>query len=290
MKKHIVVIPDKRNWAWDNHCDGIIANLSDVYDFTKMYLNDTKTEPLPEADLYYWPSYNMKYGLTSRKDRTVCSIAGFHGANMDDIHAALKKVRAAACYSKKMYEHIRNDVDVPLMYAPHAVDVSKFKPVRKPEGEFLIVGWTGQPVKKRGFSDKRFDVIQRVVGSIPGVVLSTRVNQRGPYAEVIPFYQGLDVYVCYSTEEGFGMPLMEASACGVPIITTRVGCAEEIDGATFVVSESDLKREVEWCRDNRKMTRQIGRHVRGSIMDTFSWDVVKHTYEHFFEANMKGAA
>ena len=35
------------------------------------------------------------------------------------------------------------------------------------------------------------------------------------------WYGALDVLSCCSFGEGFGLPIMEAQACGVPVITTR---------------------------------------------------------------------
>jgi Glycosyltransferase len=48
------------------------------------------------------------------------------------------------------------------------------------------------------------------------------------HEEMVPFYQGLDAYICASRTEGGPHPILEASACAVPVISTRVGVAPEL--------------------------------------------------------------
>lgn len=50
------------------------------------------------------------------------------------------------------------------------------------------------------------------------------------------WYNGLDVLSLCSYGEGFGLPLIEAQACGVPVITTDASAMSELCGAGFVVS------------------------------------------------------
>jgi glycosyltransferase involved in cell wall biosynthesis len=45
----------------------------------------------------------------------------------------------------------------------------------------------------------------------------------GRVDDLPPYYRLADVYVCASLHEGFGVPLIEAMASGVPVIATRAG-------------------------------------------------------------------
>lgn len=55
-----------------------------------------------------------------------------------------------------------------------------------------------------------------------------------PAWETPHFYQALDLYVAPQRWEGFGLTPIEAMACGVPVVATRVGAFEELvaDGKT----------------------------------------------------------
>ena len=47
-------------------------------------------------------------------------------------------------------------------------------------------------------------------------------------AELVPLYQALDIYLITSREEGGPMGLIESMSCGVPVVTTKVGMAEDL--------------------------------------------------------------
>lgn len=54
--------------------------------------------------------------------------------------------------------------------------------------------------------------------------------------QMAAWYNGLDVLSFCSYGEGFGLPLVEAQACGVPVITTDASSMSELCGAGFLVS------------------------------------------------------
>lgn len=49
-----------------------------------------------------------------------------------------------------------------------------------------------------------------------------------PVHEIADWYRALDLYVAPQRWEGFGLTPLEAMACGVPVVATRVGAFEEI--------------------------------------------------------------
>jgi len=55
-----------------------------------------------------------------------------------------------------------------------------------------------------------------------------------PFEQLAAHFQALDVYVAPQRWEGFGLTPLEAMACGVPVIATKVGAFEELvlDGRT----------------------------------------------------------
>ena len=60
---------------------------------------------------------------------------------------------------------------------------------------------------------------------------------------IAPWFQALDLYVAPQRWEGFGLTPLEAMACGVPVVATRVGAFEELvaDGETgLLVPPDDL--------------------------------------------------
>ncbi len=51
-----------------------------------------------------------------------------------------------------------------------------------------------------------------------------------PDEDVPLFYSAAEVFIYPSLFEGFGLPVVEAMACGVPVITSRGSSLEEVAG------------------------------------------------------------
>jgi glycosyltransferase involved in cell wall biosynthesis len=60
--------------------------------------------------------------------------------------------------------------------------------------------------------------------------------------ELVTLYQGASVFFFPSRYEGFGLPVLEALACGLPIVTTKVSSIPEIvEDLAYYCSSSDPK-------------------------------------------------
>lgn len=79
--------------------------------------------------------------------------------------------------------------------------------------------------------------------------------------------------ICY---EGFPMAIVEAFACGVPVVCSRLGSMEEIveDGVTglhFNAGDSgDLADKVAWLIDNPKAARAMGENARQEYLRKYT--------------------
>lgn len=69
-----------------------------------------------------------------------------------------------------------------------------------------------------------------LVARLAAAGLADRVRFLGelPWAEVICHYQALDLFVAPARWEGFGLTPLEAMACGVPVVASRVGAFETL--------------------------------------------------------------
>ena len=98
---------------------------------------------------------------------------------------------------------------------------------RFPDLKYLIVG-DGQ--RSRRLEDKI-----EALGLSDHVIFTGYVSEY----EKIAHYNLADVYVMPSTGEGFGIVLLEAAACGVPVVGSRV------DGSSEALLEGRLGRLVD---------------------------------------------
>lgn len=104
-------------------------------------------------------------------------------------------------------------------------------------------------VKQDGFPHKLVLIggkgwkYENVFATITELKLENEVAILGyvPDDDLLLFYNAADVFVYLSVYEGFGLPPLEAMACGVPVITSNVSSLPEVvDGAGLLVNPKDI--------------------------------------------------
>jgi alpha-maltose-1-phosphate synthase len=97
-----------------------------------------------------------------------------------------------------------------------------------------------------------------------------------PHASLNTYYSGANVFVFPSLVEGFGLVLLEAMACGIPIITTPNTAGPDIitDGLEgFIVPIRDtaaLQERLHWCYHHPQELAEMGRAARQKA-EQFTW-------------------
>ena len=120
-------------------------------------------------------------------------------------------------------------------------------------------------------------------------------------ADPIDLYRDGQVFICPSRREGLGLPILEAMACGLPVITTdaapmnewfpedypllvKVQCQTDLpygDVPMYTPNAYDLMQKMEFAYKNPKLMEQIGEANRIIIQEKFSWNVLRDTYLEF---------
>ena len=84
-----------------------------------------------------------------------------------------------------------------------------------------------------------------------------------PLEETVRFYQAADVFVYPSVNETFGLPILEAMACGCPVVTSDVSAMPETAGGAAVLADAKApasigKAIVEAAGPGRDRLRDLG--------------------------------
>jgi glycosyltransferase involved in cell wall biosynthesis len=89
-----------------------------------------------------------------------------------------------------------------------------------------------------------------------------------------PLYSGATAFVFPSLYEGFGMPVLEAMACGAPVITSRVSALPEVVGDAGVLidpySEPAISEALGELLTSPKRRQELGQRARERSR-MFSW-------------------
>ena len=83
------------------------------------------------------------------------------------------------------------------------------------------------------------------------------------HEEILPIYSGADLFVHPTSAEGFSLTIVEAMACGLPVITVGRGAvAEIVDGAAITVDAPTPDRLADAIRrvlTNRELRTELGK-------------------------------
>jgi glycosyltransferase involved in cell wall biosynthesis len=100
-----------------------------------------------------------------------------------------------------------------------------------------------------------------------------------PYGKLAQHYRECDVFVFPSVwDEPFGMPIVEAMACGVPVVATRGGGIPELieHGRTGLLVDrgdaSALTDALNTLLADEPLRRRMGQAGRERVMELFTWD------------------
>jgi glycosyltransferase involved in cell wall biosynthesis len=162
--------------------------------------------------------------------------------------AGLTRVLRAADAVVAVSEFTRNETielaDVPperIRVVPHGVDAVFSPDGPRSEGDYVLAVATLEPRKNLGRAveaAREAGVELRVVGARGwgGVEVEGWVGEI-PDSELARLYRGARCVLYPSLYEGFGLPVLEAMACGTPVVTSVGTAMEEIAGGAAVLVE-----------------------------------------------------
>jgi N-acetyl-alpha-D-glucosaminyl L-malate synthase BshA len=173
--------------------------------------------------------------------------------------------------------------------SPVLVHVSNFRPVKRPVDCVEIFARVLKKTKARlvmvGDGSERTNCIHRA----RCLGIEDQCKFVGKQPNIVDYLCASDVLLLPSEQESFGLAALEAMACELPVIASRVGGLPEVvdDGETgFLSPVGDIEKmadDVVRLVSDRKFRRQMGRAARASAIERYSTHKIIPQYIEFYE-------
>lgn len=226
--KILLIHADKTPWATQRRAEALKKHL------TEDEVDILHAKNLPDGGKYDVIHFLYSGGITKskkyilkHKDKIFTSLASERTIKgyWDDRDVLEEIYRGTKCCVAQN-ETLRDWVQViggEAVFIPNGVDTELFK-------RDFVVGYVGA---KDSAAHKGLNIIQSACEEL-GLNLITCTK---PHEEMPDFYRSIDCLVLMSESEGCNNPTLEALAMNKPVLSTRTGIAEKLNGV-FLVERS----------------------------------------------------
>ena len=187
-------------------------------------------------------------------------------------------------FTPKIKENLKKklDIDGPLVLSVqrlhprkglnYLIDAIPIVLKEIPSAQFVIVGKGPEKAKlETKIRDLEIEKSTKLVGFVSDPELPT-------------YYANCDLFVLHSLYEAFGIVLLEAMACGKPVISSMVGGIPEVvlHGKTGILvpprNTQELATNIIKLLSANKLAKEMGQYGRKLAEDKFDWDKIVKTY------------
>ena len=208
--------------------------------------------------------------------------------------ANIKKINVI---SRRLYRIFINAGLANIVLTENGVDTELFKPTRAistDQNKPLIIGFSGsKDIPKHDYL-KGFSEFILPLNELPNVqvsVLGGRGENQVKRQDMPALYNQIDLYICASTSEGFSQSVLEASACGRGVISTKVGGCEDLiaenqNGFFINRNVTEIKQLVTRLETDRLLVKQLGERNRKTIEEKYSWDIRVKDWVGFIKSSL----
>lgn len=160
----------------------------------------------------------------------------------------------------------------------------------------LVIGWSGNSgwSKELGEFKGVETILRPAVEQLRADGMAVRLELADcarsasiPHDRMVDYYARIDVYVCTSSIEGTPNPVLEAMACGVPVVSTDVGVVPDAFGpmqGQFLLEERSvecLKRALRRLAAEPQLLVRLSRENLESIRG-WSWATKAQAFAEYF--------
>jgi len=234
-KPRVVFVIDRPGWAYDIVSRNVAAQLADDYDFRIICQAERayKDQIQEDADLWIFHHLSMadKHGAGRKY---LVKMSGYRCLEVFNEKGDAGQKRLGDMLGGQHIITTNNGLtEIAQKYSPHVrmiqngLDLEMFRPHRTMAKEFTV-GFCASITNQKRIRYKGFSYVDVACEALDVKLNVSAYNARQdapglPYAKMPAFYRRISCLVHPSKEEGSSNAVMEALACGIPVITTRTG-------------------------------------------------------------------
>lgn len=181
------------------------------------------------------------------------------------------------------YELTKANLRKRVVYTPASARADRFS--RRQVDRLETLGWCGVPVSAKNFDGvdaKRFSMFEAIARQAGLATLVSHKNYT--YDTMQDFYDAIDLLVCTSSSEGGPLPVFEAMACGVPVISTDVGLVKECRSVPKFATVDEAVAIIESLRNDPAKLEACREAQREEFEGRMSMERLLPHWERFFDA------
>ena len=177
------------------------------------------------------------------------------------------------------------------------VDTDVFKPVKLPDSDEFTIGWAGSPKQPLN----RHHLLERLKYPVKTMMQRDRkflVKNRSRQP-MVDFYNSLDAYVVVMetlTGHGVGLTVLEAMACGLPVVSTDNCDVSSVLPPEWLVPMDEeecileINQKLTMLKEDEDLRRRVGLRNLEFIRKNRSWKEGVKEWDDLFENVFKMSA
>jgi len=218
---------------------------------------------------------------------------------------ALETVDEVFALSNYTRDTLRTQFSTESTVATQGVDAARFRPVDEPREDYILtVSRINDPRKRIPLLLRAYAAARATSDAVPplylvgdepnqeiqqtarnlGIADDVRFMGRRPPDELVELYQHALCFVLSSDEEGLGIVIQEAMACGRPVVSTRSGGPETliVDGETGILTPvgdaESLRDGILRLVEDSARRRDMGATSRQRVEQHFAEEVAREPF------------
>lgn len=224
----------------------------------------------------------------------------------------IKNADEIVSLTKEMASSVLNSLQKDSPVIPNGVDINRFYPTVEGEKEKKIILTLSRIDKKKGL-EYAIEGMPKILQKHPNTILwiigdgdfkpeleritktlylkkSVEFIGSVPNKDVAHYLQNADIFLLPSLTEGFSLTFIEASACGLPIISTPVGIVPSIiekwnNGIIVPFKSPDaIADAVITLLSNPKLRETYSKNSATAAKETMSWKSVAEQYISLYQS------